>query len=180
MPSRNMAKRKLKRHRRGGISRAAGGREAARGYQRAAVQRRIPRASGGARRQGGGRRDSTGATGLGGRSAPVQEEALEVGERVQRERHQRQVEGAQDEESRRLRGLWETKKRKRETGREDGVDAGNVDGASHGRFQMGALGQSRAKAARAGRSGALRVTPAAASAGTISIVIYPRTAVKAR
>jgi hypothetical protein len=45
----------------------------------------------------------------------VQEEALEVGERVQRERHQRQVEGAQDEESRRLRGLWEAKKRKRES-----------------------------------------------------------------
>eukprot|EP01049_Picozoa_sp_SAG25_P020039 SAG25_NODE_6646_length_541_cov_6.158371_1_plen_90_part_00 len=71
--------------------------------------------SGGARRQGGGRRDSTGATGLGGRSAPVQEEALEVGERVKREWHQRQVEGAQDEESRRLRGLWEAKKRKRDT-----------------------------------------------------------------
>jgi hypothetical protein len=45
------------------------------------------------------------------------------------------------------------------------VDAGTVDGASQGRRQMGALGQSRAMAARAGRSGALRVTPAAASAG---------------
>jgi hypothetical protein len=97
----------------------------------------------------------------------VQEEAPELGERVRREQHQRQVEGAQDEESRRLRDLWEGKKRKRATGRDDGVDAGNVDGASHGRFQMGALGQSRAKAARAGRSGALRVTWAAASAGNV-------------
>jgi hypothetical protein len=95
----------------------------------------------------------------------VQEEALELGERVRREQHQRQVEGAQDEESRRLWDLWEGKKRKRATGREDEVGAGNVDGASHGRFQEGALGQSRAKAARAGRSGALRVTRAAASAG---------------
>ena len=83
----------------------------------------------------------------------MQEEAPELGERVRREQHQRQVEGAQDEESRRLRDLWEGKKRKRATGRDDGVDVGNVDGASHGRCWMGALGQSRAKAARAGRSG---------------------------